>query len=795
MNKIKIIAAALAATMMLPFAAACSKGDASSSSSIAIDENSWYNFTEIQLDTDLSREKYDYVTCETVGAFDDILVVHKSGSLLTPADADIDMDYSEFVVQDIEFFDMNGALIKSISLQDYLRENDLAQTSYIERVTKQDDMISVTVSSYDVQTDTITKYQLTIDPATYELSALEPREATELSSYLNGLEVSEEDQTVIGTTTFKKFWNYNDISYIVFMIDENNNVTEFDFSELFPDMEIFDIRNFLDIGNDRALVIASTRDYTVYYLIDINNKTITDVTADMGWFNLEINGFQNVDGIGTVIKDNNGIYAVDYDSQTVRPVFLYENSYVNLSHIMGATPIYITDDKCIFSSEITPADGDNNTQRQAMIIVFEKSDTNPNVGKTMLRLASIDYLSVPICDAICEFNQTNDQYYIRVDNSYRFSTAENQVAASDTDPELVYDTTSADLGSRLAIDLMSGDGPDIIISGSSMPMLNNDTYLVNLNDFVTENFTADAYFTNVFDAAKTGDAIYQLPLAFEIYGIMTSEEDLAPGQVGFTFEQFRDYVAGPCNGVNPVGSTQMDVFLNTLSCMQDQVIIDGHVSYNNPAFTELAQYTAESVTDELVAVEGDGYDGMGADASTIFIRRANDYYGNVSSGKALVGLPSPDGRGPVFCGSASVGISATSQAVDGCKEFIKILMSESIQEKFGVYEGLSVNRTAFHNNGIAYMNSHNTDLEVLRRYYTDSELISFGWGSQPMQESDVDAFTEVINNMSGWQSNDGAINAIIREEMPAYFAGQKTLDQVIPVLEDRAQTVLSERLG
>ena len=122
-------------------------------------------------------------------------------------------------------------------------------------------------------------------------------------------------------------------------------------------------------------------------------------------------------------------------------------------------------------------------------------------------------------------------------------------------------------------------------------------------------------------------------------------------------------------------------------------------------------------------------------------------------------------------------------------------MSESIQEKFGVYDGLSVNRTAFHNNGIAYMNSHNTDLEVLRRYYTDSELISYGWGSQPMQESDVDAFTEVINNMSGWQSNDGAINAIIREEMPAYFAGQKTLDQVIPVLEDRAQTVLSERLG
>ena len=37
------------------------------------------------------------------------------------------------------------------------------------------------------------------------------------------------------------------------------------------------------------------------------------------------------------------------------------------------------------------------------------------------------------------------------------------------------------------------------------------------------------------------------------------------------------------------------------------------------------------------------------------------------------------------------------------------------------------------------------------------------------------------------------INMILIEEMPAYFAGQKTLEQVIPVMQNRIQKVLDER--
>ena len=42
-------------------------------------------------------------------------------------------------------------------------------------------------------------------------------------------------------------------------------------------------------------------------------------------------------------------------------------------------------------------------------------------------------------------------------------------------------------------------------------------------------------------------------------------------------------------------------------------------------------------------------------------------------------------------------------------------------------------------------------------------------------------------------SPDSAINLILAEEMPAYFLGQKDLDAVIKIAQDRAQKVLDER--
>ena len=60
-------------------------------------------------------------------------------------------------------------------------------------------------------------------------------------------------------------------------------------------------------------------------------------------------------------------------------------------------------------------------------------------------------------------------------------------------------------------------------------------------------------------------------------------------------------------------------------------------------------------------------------------------------------------------------------------------------------------------------------------------------------DDDIDNLENVILSCSGADSVDAAINMILIEEMPAYFAGQKTLEQVIPIMQNRIQKVLDER--
>ena len=345
---------------------------------------------------------------------------------------------------------------------------------------------------------------------------------------------------------------------------------------------------------------------------------------------------------------------------------------------------------------------------------------------------------------------------------------------------------------------MSGEGPDIIINGATFGMLNDDDYLLDLSEFAAANLGSDAYFTSIFDAARIGDALYQLPLSFSVAGIAVSPDDIEDGQVGFTFDQFQEFVDGPCNGTNPISGGKLSLFITALNCMQDLVIEDGQVNYDNEAFRALAEYVNEYVNEEMSIDDEERYEAaVSSDTPALVdISSVTNYYDYlVSVNKVLVGVPSYDGRGPIIYGSDSVAVSANSVSEEGCLEFVSLLMGNEAQEYFGLEGGIPVNRAAFESCGQKLIDKQNAYIQDLLRFYDPEFLRMYGISSDPLDDAAIAELAATIETLSSWYTNDGAINAIIREEMPAYFEGQKTLDQVIPILEDRVQTVLNERLG
>ena len=60
-------------------------------------------------------------------------------------------------------------------------------------------------------------------------------------------------------------------------------------------------------------------------------------------------------------------------------------------------------------------------------------------------------------------------------------------------------------------------------------------------------------------------------------------------------------------------------------------------------------------------------------------------------------------------------------------------------------------------------------------------------------QKNIDELEKIISSISRMNSTDAAIGLILIEEMPAYFSGQKELDNVVKIAQDRAQKVLGER--
>jgi ABC-type glycerol-3-phosphate transport system substrate-binding protein len=800
-KSLKLVAAGMTAAMMMSVVTSCYKTSGSADKISADDP--WYDLTKIEIDPGVDRTEFEYVGNSYITTLDEYYVFMMEGIKLLPSDFDYEHDnYMDYVVEDLDLYDLEGNLVSTISISDYIAQEGLGDFVEVGEVTRVGNELRLDLQSYDINDGTQSLYRTTLNLDTLTFGEAEAVEDYEFVERLLDDDGSEEASFVIGDYTIRKFWMYggDDTSYVIEVIDADDNVTEFDLREIFPTTPIYDISSVVEIGENKVLLCGYHNADTLYFVLDLNTMDIQDVSDNMSWFTCDIGNVYQVDGFGAVSMDNLGLNLINYDAQTIEPAFQYAYSNVNVSDIAEFEPISVTETEAVFTGTVTPPT-DSYGEGTTMIYIFTKADTNPNAGKTILSLAVIDEYNPAICGAVCLFNESNEDYFIRFDDSYRLENEVDENSNSNDDPELAMDQASSDLGTRLTNDLMSGSGPDLIVNGATFGMLNDDDYLVDLSSYVAENFGPESYYTNIFDAAKTDEALYQLPLSFAITGIATSADNVEPGQVGFTFEQYSALVEGPCNGTNPISGGKISLFIQALNCMQDLVIEGDQVNYDSEAFRALAEYVSENVTEELSVDDEDDYyygSGSGNDtaASMVYISDVVSYYDAVSSQDyVLLGIPSYDGRGPIIYGTDSIAISASSNAQEGCFEFISLLLGQEVQEYFGMRTGIPVNSVAFQSVGNMYIEQRQAELDQLLRFYDEDLLRMYGYSTDPMSTDNLAELEEVIGNLSGWYSNDGAINAIIREEMPAYFEGQKTLDQVIPVIEDRVQTILNERLG
>ena len=350
------------------------------------------------------------------------------------------------------------------------------------------------------------------------------------------------------------------------------------------------------------------------------------------------------------------------------------------------------------------------------------------------------------------------------------------------------------------MDVMNGDGPDMFLDVSYLGQLNSGNYLADLTPFIG-NLDSNKYFTNIIDISKVDGKLYNLPICIGIGGIHTDAQYAGASGVGFTTEEYEKFLSDVLNGDDVITSGQASYFATLFTAMRDKFIVNGKADFTGPEFAALAEYVKDNVREKSASWNDMNPHVVYDEMSVVDVQKAiyttsygfSDYFmilNQLSSGNSILGIPSSDGRGPSAMAYSSIAISAQACDVNACGEFVKLLMSDEMQLKLAEHGDFVLNREAFRKAGegaVKYYNAHSVaDMYSSMDSGPESNRVKY-------TKEHIDILENTILNCSTMTSEDAAVNLILIEEMPAYFSGQKSLDDVVKVAQDRVQKVLDER--
>ena len=472
-----------------------------------------------------------------------------------------------------------------------------------------------------------------------------------------------------------------------------------------------------------------------------------------------------------------------------------------------ARVISMTEDKVIMyfysmDNITTPkAFGENFT-----ILILNKAQTNPHAGKKIIEISApldlsfSDYLS----RAIVAFNERDEEYQIRIWNKHNEGSLTGSLHRElDPEEEKVY---------TIIHELEGSQAPDLVLNIERQEAM-KDSMLMDLSS-VLEEKTKQMLFDNVLTAGMTGGKLYFIPVTIQVEGIVVKEDLLGEGKIGISFDEYDRFVEDKLSGVQPYDYPYSTYnYRNTflLSCIDIKSAIEGDsVNFDSEQFRRSAEYAKihfmENAADASneIPYEDEILRPM-VDARYVRIAAFTDYVLNCSTENdsfSVIGTPSVEGRGARFQSAESISIVANTDRVEGCKKFVNFLLSGSfINENSPVFDSICTNKevmsleldkiTAFYNEiydeQVTRINEQNRQGMV---YVDLTDILMEGHKkiSPEMKEN----FLKMLSNLSVYYIQDRDIQDILSEELQAYYAGDRTLDDTIKLINDRVTVYINE---
>ena len=806
-TSVKIISAALIFAMALS-AAACGKkkeengvgvNEVSHSGRKITSDSPWFECSKTEITPTFNPDKQVQSAYSSVAGCDDnYIVVLTNGNYKVPDNMDWEKyNNKDFGIAVYTVIDRKTKqAVKTIDMMALMDASDYIQSSSFE-----DGKITAKCSHYDPETGYLTTVESVIDAVSGNV--VDTRNIDNADNDGGSLARSFE----VGNYVIDAYVYWSQNQYYKFLITSGGDKKE---AELKVEgKSVYDVMAMLPLSEDKALVPVAIDNGNAFYELDLKSGALKELDSkDFDW--LDPTYLYTVkagkDGM-YYYQSLSGIAKIDMNKKSSEMAFNYSWCGENRSRLSNLQIGECTGDKVLLCGETGSYTAYGSAAIRPFCIMEFTRVQNPHAGKTIMELYSpYGYVNEKIGDAVNEFNNTNKEYFIEVSSRYTGNEYYEYPTSMNSNDE--YEAASlngdAKLSNKLAMDLINGDGPDILMDVSNFGQLNNKNYLVDLNQYIG-TLDSEKYFTNIIDGAKVDGALYQLPLCFAVQGIHTDAKYAGASGIGFTTKEYEKFLKDELNGKDAIPSGQTLYFSKLFSAMSDKFIANGKADFTCQEFTELAEFVKNNVQEKAsnwndgtsdgpltapvgIAFKGDVSGNAGKKAFLTTCYGTGSYFYNIADcngGTAILGIPSSDGRGPAFVPHVSVAISAQAVNKDAAAEFVKLLLSDDVMYSLALNDEFVISRAAFEKSAG----------EALDFYSKGEGVNYFGQYSQKMSLSkqNIDDLEKIILSCSRSNATDASINLILVEEMPAYFLGQKDLASVVTIAQDRVQKVLDER--
>ncbi|MCD8326556.1 MAG: extracellular solute-binding protein [Lachnospiraceae bacterium] len=538
-----------------------------------------------------------------------------------------------------------------------------------------------------------------------------------------------------------------------------------------------------------------------YQLAFINLETETLEQLDFGVTSFSSGTINVLEDDSVVYGDSSGLNMYRYDAQTGETETLFDWVSLDVVGYNVDAVYYLDEDNMVVRVYDYTANSYNETM--ARVVRRESSEVTEKTILTLALFSADSYTQ----EYVVAFNKASDQYRIEMKTYLDYSTIDYND----------YQTYYEDAVTRMQNDLVTGEGADIIMTGYGVNAgtLADNGLLEDLVPYLDERgYTRDQFVTQVYDAYLDEGELYFLPAEFVLRTVYALT-DVAGTESGWTLAEAAEAIQNLPEGMQWLQYETRDSMLNELLTYGYGSFIneeDNTCSFDTEEFKALLELAAAFPEDYEYDMEGASEPTMiqngqlAASEAYIYDLEELQLYRAIFEGKdyIAVGYPGLGGNGTLISSSGSTyAISSKSQYKDAAADFIvSTLTAETTWGGFG-FSVLQEELDQYfeEETAVEYLLDENGD-PVLDE---NGETIIGGTGSgigyqdgweywyEPCTEEDIEEFYELLNGAVAVSATDNSeILAIIEEEADSFFSGQKSVDDVAAIIQNRVSLYLSE---